>query len=639
MLTKKFFFCAISLFVLLGISFSAQAIEYGSLGGKPAYPKQGVPHGETWFVYNLNPGESFEDGIEISNLYSESLEALIYAADTTHSSGGGFALEQFSEPKDEVGSWVRFYPNDAPEPFDKMLEQKRGGVSELCRISRKDANEKLDKREVSDEEWDKLQSWCEGEDHIQRKMEAKERIVIPFIIKIPDSADVGEHTGGILIQKVNPESSESVSGSAIKLTTRVGVRIYETVPGEVVKKLSLEDFKIIKNFSEFAFKDFGDSKKPQEYLIQSRIISEGNASTEFTDIIHVRDLLFKKRSEDVSRKFQILKKDKFISNYSWKNPRFGRFSFQSETRYVDKSGQEQVIFSPEIKVLIMPWREIATTLLFFLVIFAAYAAWKWRSKKKYGGIGWEGYIVAEDETMINLAQKFQIDWKILAKTNKIEAPYILETGQAIKVPPGFGNAVGEKNEDAVEAENSQTPEQKAKPALSRLSPLLKYWLYVVLAIIIAVLSVKIFFLFKERTELKTELKNIRTALEAEKKSQAAEAKPDPEAAKSDSSQKTESAEEPIDSAKINVTVLNGGAAPGSAGKIKEFLADKGYGKAEAGNVDNGSYDGIAVYYKENFKKAAQDLAKILEEKYPDVSVKEASSSEEQQGGLVVILGE
>ena len=105
-----------------------------------------------------------------------------------------------------------------------------------------------------------------------------------------------------------------------------------------------------------------------------------------------------------------------------------------------------------------------------------------------------------------------------------------------------------------------------------------------------------------------------------------------------STEKKETIETTADPAEANITVLNGGATPGSARKIKAFLVGEGYDKAEAGNIESGSYEGVFVYYKESFKKAAEDLAKILEEKYPNISVKESSSEEEQQSDLVVILG-
>ena len=82
-------------------------------------------------------------------------------------------------------------------------------------------------------------------------MGAGERRDLLFVIYIPETVEVGEHTGGIFIQKKSKDEAEQGNGSKVMLTTRVGVRIYETVPGEIFRKLSFSDFQIAKNFSEF----------------------------------------------------------------------------------------------------------------------------------------------------------------------------------------------------------------------------------------------------------------------------------------------------------------------------------------------------------------------------------------------------
>lgn len=466
MFSKKYYFLTLLIVGLLGIFSCSHAAEYGSLGGRPAYPKVGELHGETWLIYKLEPGKSMEDGVEVMNLYEESWEALIYAADTTHSSGGGFALKQFSEPKESVGNWVKFYTNDPPEPFNKVWEKKRGAILELCQTNREDLQKKMEKQKISDEDFSKLENWCKGEDHIQRKMEAKEKIIIPFIITIPDSADVGEHTGGILIQKVAPETQEGTSGSSIKLTTRVGIRIYETVPGEVVKKITLESFEVSKNFREFDFKDwFGDLKKPQEYLVQTKVKNEGNASLEYKDNIHIKDLIFKKRNQDVERGFQVLKKDIFSSNFSWQTPRFGWFSVRTESKYQDQNGQEQIVASPEIKIWIIPWREIAITFILFLIGFAVWIMWKFYQKKKYGGIGWVKYETIEGDTLVNLAGKCGLDWKVLAKTNKIKAPFVLAASQSILVPPILGGKENTNKAGIPEKKQEKTADVKSENSM------------------------------------------------------------------------------------------------------------------------------------------------------------------------------
>ncbi len=449
-------------FVSLSLCHSAQAIEYEALGGKPAYPRMDIEHGQNWFIYNLAPGEAKEDAVEVMNLYKVSWDALIYAADTTRSSGGGFALKQFTEPKNDVGAWVRFYPDDPPDLFKGIFEKKDKKILDFCAMSRDDLKKDIQplkgaKVIITDDQFKELETWCQGVESIQKKLEPQEHLVIPFVVRVPEDVDVGEHTGGVLIEKVNPETQQTAEGTAIKLTTRVGVRIYETIPGEVVKKLTLADFKVIKNFKEFDFSNwFSKDKKPQEYLVQSQIVNDGNVSIDHENIVHIQDLLFHKRNEDVSRKFQVLKKDQFISNLTWNNPRFGRFSFSTEIKYQDAAGNDVTLTSPEIKIWIIPWKEIAVAAVLLLLVLSGWWGWKIYRKKKYGGAGWVEYTISEGDDINKLAGKFNISWKILAKTNKLKAPYLMEKGKTILVPP---------SPDEIKNEAGSVADPASEPAL------------------------------------------------------------------------------------------------------------------------------------------------------------------------------
>lgn len=86
-----------------------------------------------------------------------------------------------------------------------------------------------------------------------------------------------------------------------------------------------------------------------------------------------------------------------------------------------------------------------------------------------------------------------------------------------------------------------------------------------------------------------------------------------------------------------IKILNGGAAGGSAGKVKELLASKGYKKLEAGNSNN-TYSGTVIFYQTESKAAAEKILADIKSKYPSAQIKIASSSEEKSGAIVIILG-
>jgi len=439
--------CCVALVALAALFWAAasSAIEYEALGGRPANAVPGVENSASWFIYGLEPGEQKQDAVLVLNLYAEPMHAVVYAADSSPSSSGGFALKQLNDQQEQVGTWVRFYPNDPPEKFKEIFAQKEKDIIYLCNANREKLQQDLGGQSLADGEWSDLKKWCEGETLIKRDMQAKEEYLLPFVFSVPENADVGEHTGGILIQKGLVEDAAEMQGSGVRLTTRVGVRIYETVPGQVVRKMSLDDFAIIKNFSEFDIsRMLLRAEKPEEYLVQTIVSNQGNASINHQDNLVIRDLLFKKRDEDITRQFQVLRDDSFVANYTWNNPRFGRFSFQAEIKYEDQDGTEKTITSEVIKLWIIPWREIVVSLAIVLLLLAVIVYFRRRWNKKYSGQGWMRYAVKPGDNVGSLAQKFQTDWKMLVRTNKLKKPYHLAPGQTIKVPGQAGKAMKTK---------------------------------------------------------------------------------------------------------------------------------------------------------------------------------------------------
>ena len=408
-----------------------KAIEYGQMGGSPTNFDPNVPDSKSWFIYKLDPGTTKEDSLTVVNLFEDSWTAVIYAADSLKSSSGGFALRQLTEPKEAVGSWVKFYPDTKPDFAGKIFEDKKT-IDEVCKVSDDDLKNKY---ELSEDNISELKKWCEGKELVEMDLKSGEKRELLFVISIPKDADVGEHTGGILIQKKNKDETAQSDGSKVMLTTRVGVRIYETVPGDINKTLAFSNLKIAKNFDEFYLPWDKDKKdKFKEYLITSDIKNNGNISVDFSEKITIANVITRKTENIENRNFQVLRGDNFVSTLSWKSPRFGLLSFQKEYRYANANGEEQIVQSELIKKWFIPWRELVIFTFFVLVATGVYAFWKKYQRKYYGGIGWINYQVGEGETVQSLIKKFSVDWNVFVKTNKLKKPYLLEAGQMIRVP-------------------------------------------------------------------------------------------------------------------------------------------------------------------------------------------------------------
>lgn len=314
-------------FLLVGLLsgvflFTAQAADFGGVGGSPANPDPNIPHSKEWFIYALNPGEKKEDVIIVRNNDEVAVDVLLYPADSDRSTDGGFALKQFVEPKEKVGKWITL------------------SVSEL---------------------------------HLEPG-EAKE---VPFTIEIPNDPqlDVGEHTGGILIQKKNQQPIEA--GGGMQLLTRVGVRVYVTLPGEIIKKLEITDFKTKL-----------DSKRKM-YTVSTTIRNSGNISQEITIKTRVTNLypwlgyFFKEYPLENSRNLQVLRDDSLISNFEFKKPFWGKLSAEGILEYdanskILNADPETIRVPLDTNIMLL----IILILLFLLCIATLLILKKYGAKKK-----------------------------------------------------------------------------------------------------------------------------------------------------------------------------------------------------------------------------------------------------------------
>lgn len=659
---KKIAISFLAVVIFFMVSADASAIEYGQIGGKPAYPNPETPNSNSWFVYNLEAGKKIEDAIEIINLYQDDWDARVYAADSVKSAGGGFAVRQESEPKVQVGSWVKFYPDPKPD-FSAKIFEKYKKIDEACVVGESVLRNDF---ELTDNQYDEFLQWCRGKESLELKLKGGEHLIVPFVFSVPQDAEVGEHTGGIIIQKLNKEEAQQQDGSRVLLTTRVGVRIYETVPGEVVKKLSFGDFSVTKNFEEFFLPWDGEKKaKLREYVISSVATNEGNSSVDFSEKITISNKFTGKEETIDGRSFQVLRGDKFSSILAWKAPAFGLLSFKKQYEYKDSDGSVQTVASEDISKWFIPWREIVFATMFILVLLAIFFSWKYFQKKRYGGNGWESYEVGFGETIIALAQKFQISWKVLAKTNKLKAPYLLEPGQTILVPPGFGVSsveLGAKEDKGTIQETTEKKEKKISAKEAKKTVFVKTEIptkqedetkrakriqmklvsvLMILFTLLLVLAVVVLLVFlsnggevsviKKNDSKKSNIAELALELPLEDKAQQ-------ESSSVESKSEEGSVEKGVTLGKeFSVVVLNGGAAPGSAGKTKEVLEKSGVKVSDALNADSRDNLGIKLYYISEAKEAAETIKKILDEKGAPVSLEE-NEKYKDKGDIMVILG-
>lgn len=402
----------------LFVAGAAQAAEYGGIGGRPTQSDPDVPNSASWFIYSLPIGGIKEDAVEIQNNGAEVQDVIVYAADSTPSSDGGFALKQQVEPMTGIGAWITFYPDALPE----KVVLGSGGIIELCRFQPPPfPAPELPK--LSDE----LVRWCEGKKTVEVRLDSLTKATVPFIVRIPDQVDVGEHAGAVMIQKKATER-QAGEGSAINLTTRVGVRVYETVPGDIVRQLAISKFTVTRH-----------PTRP-EYTLVLGLQNTGNVSLENVSAIQVADVFFKRRDQKIERTMQALPGQELVINTDWPRPVFGRYQFTASVSYKDGDQTRRFEATP-IVIWIVPWREVVIGLGIVLLGLLVWLGWWIRNQRRHKGYSWVKVVVKPGDTVASLAETAGVSWKKIARMNKLKAPYHLTPGQPLQLflPPSATN--------------------------------------------------------------------------------------------------------------------------------------------------------------------------------------------------------
>ena len=387
----------IKIFVLLSFflfqPLFAQALSSGGVGGYPANPDPNIPHSESWFIYSLDLGESKEDALLIFNTSDETKTVKLYAVDSVPSNQGNFALAAEDAPKEDLGGWLKL-----AETFITL--------------------EPGESREV------------------------------PFTIAIPGNADVGEHSGGIIIQKSS--LAEALSQTGASIVTRVGIRVYETVPGEIVKKIELDEFAVKlaapENQKPFYGIDLSVSNKSTVSLtpkVDLEIRGWGKIDyDDFEDISLKKLRLFFTGQEDfpihffsgetLAKDWQLLRGQKVSTHWEWLKPKFGYFTFQAKITYEGDNGP-QILETAKISVWVVPWAELGViggVILLIIILFIS-------RKIFFSGRNWNKYQTKRDDNLPQIAYQSKVSLKRLAKINKIVKPYVIKPDQIILVPLRF----------------------------------------------------------------------------------------------------------------------------------------------------------------------------------------------------------
>lgn len=357
----------------LGFSSVAKA-QSGSIGGRPASPDPQNSRTKSIFINELSQGESANDQLLLINNSDETKQVLVYAVDAAPSSDGAFACAQAADTPKKVGKWVTFTESEVV-------------------------------------------------------LAAKETRKIDFTITADKTAEPGEQNGCIVMQE---KKSPTFQGG-IGLSFRTAIRLSVLVPGDIIKKLSADSV--------------ATSLTDDSLIITPTVNNTGTVSLDTTVKVKLLSV-FGTTVHSRSSTFPVLRDQPTSWNFEFKRPFWGGYYRANYTLTHDNSsngllgaetekGSSKTIQGPSRWTFVPPHpAALIIELLVLAGVFypAVVLVKKYYHKKQIAG-SWEKYIVKDGDQIKPLAEEHGLSWKELAAANHLKAPYNLNPGKSIIVPP------------------------------------------------------------------------------------------------------------------------------------------------------------------------------------------------------------
>jgi LysM repeat protein len=581
-------------FCLFGNAFSALGISGDGLIAYPTTSDPNNPLSQTWFIYNLAPGKSKEDSLTIKNNSDQQASVSLYAVDSTTNNMGEFALEEENASRDYIGKWIKLETN-------------------------------------------------------RLTLEPKEEKRVKFTISIPEDAAVGEISGGIIIQKDLTEAQKNTKNGFV-ISTRIGIRVYETVPGKTTKAASLSDANI----------EYDKSNKA--YLYTITVKNEGNVSLESAIRLNLRGTLPYQQSRTLEQNILVPpgKAQKVIFNLD--KDMIGRFEADAELKYKDTDGTEKAVTVSPVPFFAYP-HDLALALgilLLLNVLFIAILRIRRIKENKYR----VDYRLRPGDNLMNLAAKLGISWKKIAKLNKLKPPYQLQEGQIITLidkkhilsPAQFTKTdifqepsdhylrnrqkAFEKDLALISDNDSRFLSPKNPSKRKRTSG----------AVILLLIGIGSYLVYTQIALRANQAHFIydRSMENSAKTQDNADTAPATETAETNAASGADALPAAAGSAEDSITasqrgntrieILNGSGIRGASARIASILREKGYASVTTGNADRFDYKTTYLHCgKEVSPAVCQEIKDIISKDYISVQSENAGNNSDADK-IIIILG-
>ncbi|MFA5986966.1 MAG: LysM domain-containing protein [Parcubacteria group bacterium] len=374
-------------------------------------------------------GSSHNMVVRIENQKNVKQDIAIFIEDAEHN-------HATDENGKSLVKYTRFYSDPIDQKYAEILKQNNNDIVAFCAKNS-----------------DKVGAWCDGVAVAHVTIPAGEKVDVPVTVHLADEEI--DHEVYVVVQ----DGKEFEGSNDIK---RITLRYH--VPDKNITKMQLDRFGMHK---EFIFGDFGTWMRAgfrDDYIAEFVSQNIGTEDVHYTDFVNVESVWI---GEVVSFSdgHDSKEGEKNEDNVHVTMPRFGKVRVVGGIAYADSNGQPVEIKSESMEFIIWPVR-------FLIIIFGGICfcvicvlLYKYirknmfgfkknkKDEKQFAGT----YTVQDTDNIISIAQAFDVPWKDLAQYNKIDAPYILISGETIHVPGPQPIVAEKENEQEQTTINHESP--------------------------------------------------------------------------------------------------------------------------------------------------------------------------------------
>lgn len=375
LISKKYFrICALLVVVscafMTAVLFAgASSAINGTVGGRPANPDSNNLRTSSIFIYTTEAGKSAQDAVTVVNSTDKTQTVELYVVDAAISNTGAFTCKQRVEAASGVGSWIALSSTEVSVP-------------------------------------------------------AQSKKNVDFSLNVPESSDVGEHNGCIIIQPKNDDGE--VVGN-VRIRTRSAIRVAVTIPGDLRKNVTIDEYTI------------DVSGESQKYYLKLK--NTGNVSADIDSKVELKNifggLVYKNGGG-----YPIIANNILELRFSnAKHPFWGGWYTASASISYDKepgsfgtvNKNNLITKRAENKIVYIAPHPIATG-IYTILLIALLAGVILLYRRRTIGKNWHHHTVKQNETLESIAQDRSTSWKKLARANNLHAPYGIHAGDKLKVP-------------------------------------------------------------------------------------------------------------------------------------------------------------------------------------------------------------